>query len=126
MYSLFAIAAGGGAGALLRHFVNTAVTHVAGPDFPLGILVINILGSTLMGGAAGTFAHLSGVPQVWKLFLTVGLLGGFTTFSAFSLDAVLLMEKGQAGAALLYVGGSVLLSLAGLYAGLLMARGLFA
>lgn len=127
MQTLFAIALGGASGALLRHFSNAAVMHaMPGAAFPWGIFLINIVGSALMGVMAGLFAHVGEVPPAFKAFLTVGLLGGFTTFSAFSLDAVLMLQKGQMAAAALYIGGSVLLSVAALYGGMLLVRGLTA
>lgn len=124
MNALISIAAGGALGAVLRHGVNLGATRLAGIDFPWGTLSVNLVGSFAMGLLAGVFAHLWNPPQEVRLFLTTGILGGFTTFSAFSLDAALLWEKGQAGAAALYVGGSVLGAVALLFAGLALGRGL--
>ena len=85
---------------------------------------MNIAGSLAMGLIAGYFAFKSGPSQHWQLFLTTGILGGFTTFSAFSLDAALLYERGAIGMAALYVGASVLVSIAALFAGLTIIRNL--
>jgi CrcB protein len=82
----------------------------------------NVTGSMVMGLLAGYFALRGGVPQQWQLFLTTGILGGYTTFSAFSLDAALLTERGQLGLAAAFVIGSVVLSIAGLFAGLWLVR----
>jgi len=113
---------GGGLGAALRHGVNLASARLLGTAFPYHTLFENVSGSIVMGLLVGIFAFRSGVSQHWQLFLTTGVLGGYTTFSAFSLDAVLLYERGQIGAAGLYVLGSVALSIGGLVAGLALAR----
>jgi CrcB protein len=113
---------GAGIGGVARHLFNNWVTHTAGSGFPLGILLINILGSTAMGLVAGWFAFKGHAGQDVRLFLTTGILGGFTTFSAFSLDAALLYERGQPGLAIAYVLASVVLSVAGLFAGMWAVR----
>lgn len=118
------IAAGGAIGAVLRHGVNLGAARLMGLDFPWGTLAVNWAGSFAMGLLAGLFAHVWNPPQDMRLFLTTGILGGFTTFSAFSLDAALLWEKGQAASAALYVGGSVCGAVALLFAGLALGRGL--
>ncbi|MBI2234234.1 MAG: fluoride efflux transporter CrcB [Micavibrio aeruginosavorus] len=122
MIQILAIAAGGATGAVLRHFFNSGVLAVTGATFPLGILAINVLGSLVMGLLAGFFAHVHEPSQALKLFLTVGVLGGFTTFSAFSLDAVLLWERGEILQSLAYVLCSVVFSIAALAAGLFLVR----
>jgi fluoride exporter len=81
-----------------------------------------VAGSLIMGLLAGWFAHKADPGQTWRLFLTTGILGGFTTFSAFSLDAALLLQRGQVGLAALYVVGSAVLSILGLFAGLWLIR----
>ena len=93
-----------------------------GTSFPWGTFIINISGSLVMGLIAGYLAFKGGASQPWRLFLMTGILGGYTTFSAFSLDTALLYERGEIGAALFYVLGSVLLSIAGLFAGLALVR----
>ncbi len=114
---------GAGLGGSLRHGVNLAAARLLGTGFPYGTLFVNVAGSLAMGLLAGWFALKAGDPgQPWRLFLTTGVLGGFTTFSAVSLDAVLLWERGEAGAALLYVLASVAASLGALSAGLALAR----
>jgi CrcB protein len=123
MLSIIAIFAGAGLGGVLRHFFNLGVMRATGFEFPLGILLINVVGSTAMGLLAGWFAFTGAAPQEMRLFLTTGLLGGFTTFSAFSLDAALLYERGEPGLALVYVVLSVVLSIGGLFAGLFVMRG---
>ena len=113
---------GGGLGAALRHGVNLASARVLGSAFPYHTLIENVTGSLAMGLLAGMFAFRSGVSPHWQLFLTTGMLGGYTTFSAFSLDAALLYERGAIGLAALYVSGSVALAIGGLFAGLALAR----
>lgn len=114
---------GAGLGGLLRHMLNTAITNVAGGHFPYGILTVNILGSFAMGLLAGWLAFRGEtVPPELRLFFATGFLGGFTTFSAFSLDTALLIERGETGLAAAYVVGSVALSLLGLFIGLWATR----
>lgn len=113
---------GAGIGGAARHGVNVAALRLLGFGFPYGTLAVNIAGSVVMGLLAGWFAHKSDPGQAWRLFLTTGILGGFTTFSTFSLDAVLLYERGELGTAVLYVAASVALAFAGLFAGLFIVR----
>jgi CrcB protein len=115
---------GAGIGGGLRHAVNTLVTRLMGTEFPWGIMVINVTGSLVMGLAAGwlAFKMSAGWSQHARLFAMTGILGGYTTFSAFSLDVALLWERGQLLAAALYVAGSVGLSILGLFAGLAIVR----
>lgn len=116
--------AGAGIGGALRHGVNLGALRLCGAGFPAGTLAINVAGSLAMGLVAGWFALRGDASPAWRLFLATGILGGFTTFSAFSLDAVLLWERGAAGPALLYVLASVVLSILGLAAGLAIIRAL--
>ncbi|HEV7799495.1 MAG TPA: fluoride efflux transporter CrcB [Burkholderiales bacterium] len=113
---------GGGLGAALRHGMNLAIARLLGTTFPYGTMIVNISGSLVMGLIAGYFAFKGGASQHWRLFLTTGVLGGYTTFSAFSLDAALLWERHEMALMALYVGGSVILSIAGLFAGLFLVR----
>jgi len=113
---------GGGLGATLRHLINIFCARCMGPGFPWGTFIINISGSTVMGLIAGYLAFKGEASQAWRLFLMTGILGGYTTFSAFSLDASLLYERGELGLAAAYVIGSVVLSIAGLFAGLAVMR----
>jgi len=113
---------GGGLGATLRHFVNVFCARCMGTGFPWGTFIINISGSTVMGLIAGYLAFKGEASQAWRLFLMTGVLGGYTTFSAYSLDAALLYERGELMLAALYVVGSVVLSIIGLFAGLALVR----
>lgn len=113
---------GGGVGAALRHGINLAAARGLGTAFPYGTLIINVTGSLMMGLIAGYFALKGDASQHWRLFLTTGILGGYTTFSAFSLDAALLYERGEVGLSALYVIASVAVSIAGLFAGLAIVR----
>ena len=113
---------GGGLGAALRHGVNLAVARVLGVGFNYATLFENVSGSLVMGLPVGYFAFKGGIPQHWRMFLTTGILGGYTTFSAFSLDTMLLYERGELGLATLYVIASVALSIGGLAAGLALVR----
>lgn len=116
---------GGGIGSVLRFAVYHATRLWLPPDFPWGTLAVNALGGLAAGGVAGwILARSVGGADSMSLFLMTGLLGGFTTFSAFSLDAVLLWQRGQLGLALLYVLASVLLAVAGVIAGLSGVRAL--
>ena len=123
--SLILVAAGGAIGASLRFLTGVAVLRVIGiTSFPVAIIAVNVIGSFLMGvfvvaAANRGLTHLSP-------FVMTGLLGGFTTFSAFSLEAVTLYERGDIGQAALYVSGSVTLSILGLMVGLMVARSVFA
>lgn len=124
MNPLLIVFLGGGLGAALRYLVNQAMGRLVDIEFPLGIMAINISGSVIMGLAVGYFTFKAGEDwtQDARLFVTTGILGGYTTFSAFSLDAMLLYERGEILTALFYVVGSVVLSILGLAAGLLAVR----
>jgi CrcB protein len=116
---------GAGIGGALRHAVNIGCARLCGTAFPYGTLTVNVVGSLAMGLIAGWFAFKGGATGHMRLFLATGILGGFTTFSAFSLDAVLLIERHEWGSAALYVGASVAASILGLFAGLWMMRTLY-
>lgn len=120
--SYFIVFLGGGLGASLRHGMNVLVGRALGNGFPYSTFLINITGSLIMGLVAAYFAFKGDASQHWRLFLTTGILGGYTTFSAFSLDAALLYERGAIGLAALYVLASVALSIGGLFAGLYLVR----
>jgi len=113
---------GGGLGSTLRHTINMVCARLLGTAFPYHTFIINIMGSIVMGLIAGYLAFKGEASQPWRLFLMTGVLGGYTTFSAFSLDTALLYERGAVGLAALYVVGSVVLSIAGLFAGLALVR----
>ena len=122
MIPLLQVALGGALGASGRYLTGVLVARLVGPGFPWATLAVNVLGSFAMGVVVVVLAQGSG-QRVAPLLMT-GVLGGFTTFSAFSLDAVTLYERGQTELSLLYVAGSVILSVAALFSGLLIARSL--
>jgi CrcB protein len=114
---------GAGIGGALRHGVNAGSARLWGFGFPYGTLIVNVVGSFLMGLLAGYFAFRPGIGQHARLFLTTGILGGFTTFSAFSLDTVLMVERHAYGLAAGYAVGSVVASVSALFFGLAVFRG---
>jgi CrcB protein len=121
------VALGGGTGAVLRYQLGRAMTHWLGPNritaFPWGTLTANVLGSLAMGLLAGWLArHGTAQGETWRLLLGVGLLGGFTTFSSFSLEMMLLIERHTYGLAATYAGVSVLAGVVGLWLGLVVMR----
>ncbi|MBM2320067.1 MULTISPECIES: fluoride efflux transporter CrcB [Marivita] len=123
--TLSLVALGGAIGASLRYLSGVGVLRLIGPtEFPVAIMSVNIIGSFLMGVFAAAAAH-RGLTS-FSPFVMTGVLGGFTTFSAFSLETITLIERGQMGSAMLYVVLSVVLSVGGLALGLLVARGVFA
>ena len=113
---------GAGIGGALRHGVNVGAARFFGYGFPLGTFIVNVSGSLAIGLLAGYFAYRTGISQHMKLFLTTGVLGGFTTFSAFSLDSALLIERGQYGQGAAYVVASVAASIAAVFLGLALFR----
>jgi CrcB protein len=122
MSAYLIVALGSALGGALRHGVNVQTTRLFGMQWPYGTFLVNIIGSFVLGLLAAYFAFKGEAPQAWRLFLTTGVLGGFTTFSAFSLDVALLYERGQLGTAVLYAGSSVLVSVAALFTGLAIVR----
>lgn len=120
--TILAVAAGGGLGAVGRYLLGMGVTAAMGPDFPYGTLAANVLGSFIMGMVAQSFTTVFDPSAPVRAFFTTGILGGFTTFSTFSLDTAALIESGRTGAALLYVVSSVTASLGGLFGGLNVVR----
>jgi fluoride exporter len=122
VFNYLLVFVGGGLGASLRHTINVICARCIGIAFPWGTFIINITGSTVMGLIAGYLAFKGEASQPWRLFLMTGILGGYTTFSAFSLDTALLYERGALGLAAAYVLGSVILSIAGLFVGLALMR----
>ena len=117
-----AVAVGGAIGSVARYLVGIASGKLLGFSFPWGTLTINVVGSFLIGVFVELFALRWNLPQVWRAFLTVGLCGGFTTFSTFSLDSYLLMVRGELWATGAYAIGSVVLTIAALIAGLQLIR----
>lgn len=123
MTHIFLVALGGGAGAVLRHLSNLAALRWFGPGFPWGTLFVNLAGSLAMGLFIGWLAKRSGgSSNELRLLVATGFLGGFTTFSAFSLDFSTLWRDGAVGLAFTYAASSVLLSLAAIFAGLWIVR----
>lgn len=121
MQAYLVVFLGAGLGGALRHGVNLLAVRLFGQAF-YGTFLVNVLGCLALGLLAGYFTFKGDASQSWRLFLTTGVLGGFTTFSAFSMDTVLLWERGELSVAALYVVGSVALSLAGFFMGLLAFR----
>jgi CrcB protein len=118
------IAAGGAIGAAARHGVNVWSGRVLGTEFPWHTLIVNVAGCFAMGVLVELMALKFNVSNEVRAFLTTGILGGFTTFSAFSLDFALLVERKAMMGAAMYAAGSVLLSLIAVFAGLALVRGL--
>lgn len=122
MFHLILVAAGGAVGASLRHLVNLAALRLVGPGFPWATVTVNVVGSFAMGLFIGFLARRLGASEEIRLFVATGILGGFTTFSAFSLDFAVLWQRGAALPALGYVFASVLGSLLAIFLGLWLAR----
>ncbi len=120
--SLLYVMLGGAFGSGARYLTGRATLSLFGPDFPYGTLAVNLIGGLLMGALVGVLARAPTGGETWRLLLGVGVLGGFTTFSSFSLDAVTMIERGQPTVALGYVLVSVIGSIAALFAGLTLAR----
>ena len=127
MQTLILVAAGGASGAVMRYLLGAQALRTLGGAWPYGTLVANVLGGLLMGVLAGALA-LRGGPEAekWRLLLGVGVLGGFTTFSAYSLEVALMLERRAYGQAAIYSLGSVVLSVAALFVGVYLVRRLFA
>ena len=121
-YGFLLVFIGGGIGSALRHGSALVAARWFGTGLPYGTLFVNIFGSFVMGLITEYLALKSGLPQPVRLFLTTGIIGGFTTFSTFSLDTAVLWERGQSLATLAYVLGSVVVSIGALFAGLAVVR----
>ena len=126
MQMILAIAGGGALGALARYWIMGGVGHAFGTGFPWGTLTVNVVGSAVLGVLAGLMAFLWSPSPELRAFLVVGLLGALTTFSTFSLDVVLMIERGQWAPAGLYSVASVVLSVGALLAGMGAVRALAA
>lgn len=122
MTHVLLVAAGGAIGSVLRYLTGVAALRLMGPNFPWGTLTVNVVGGLLIGLFAELIARKFGATAELRLFLITGCLGGFTTFSAFSLDAVALVERGEPVLAGIYIGASVLLSVLAVFAGLALVR----
>lgn len=125
MLHILLVFLGGGLGASCRHLVGVVTLRQFGPLFPFGTITVNVLGSLAMGLLIGWFVKKGSTSNEIRLLLATGFLGGFTTFSAFSLDAVTLWERGASFALLVYILGSVLVSIAAVFAGLYFMRNNF-
>jgi CrcB protein len=121
---ILAVAAGGAIGSVARYLAGIGSGKLFGINFPWGTLIINVTGSFLIGLFVGLFAPRLNLPQAMRIFLTVGICGGYTTFSTFSLDAFYLMERGEAFASSAYMIGSVVLSVGALVAAMQIIRAL--
>ncbi|GMR08185.1 MAG: fluoride efflux transporter CrcB [Gammaproteobacteria bacterium] len=119
---LLAIAAGGAIGALLRYFASTGVYTLLGRDFPYGTLVVNVVGSLLMGFLYVILLERVSGDVAWRAFLLIGLLGSFTTFSTFSMETIELMENGELNMALVNVLASVVISIGAAWMGVIVGR----
>lgn len=122
MTHILLVAAGGAVGSVLRYLVGLWTLRSFGPAFPWGTLTVNITGSFLIGVLAEAIGRKFGASVEMRVFLITGILGGYTTFSAFSLDAMTLLERGEPVTALIYVASSVLLSALAVFAGLALMR----
>ena len=125
MNTVFAVGVGGGLGALARYYIAGWI-QPAGAVFNWGIFIVNITGGLIMGLIVEASALKLNLSPELRAFLTTGILGGYTTFSTFSLDSALLLQKGQYGLAAFYVIGSVALSILALFAGLWIIRAIYA
>jgi CrcB protein len=127
MLNLLLVGAGGAAGAVARYALTAHSHRVLGSGWPYGTLAANILGGLLMGMLVSVLALRTGPDQErWRLLLGVGLLGGFTTFSAYSLEVARMIESRSFGSALAYGLGSAILSVTALFAGMALVRRVFA
>jgi len=124
MNNVLIVAAGGAIGASLRHLTGLAALRLWGPGFPWGTLAVNLVGSFVMGLVIEWLARRTGASNELRLFIATGILGGFTTFSAFSLDFAVLWERGAIGIAMLYALVSVIGAIAALFAALWLMRAL--
>jgi len=119
---IMAVAVGGAIGSVMRYLVGIGAGRLFGTDFPWGTLIINITGSFVMGVFAGLFATRWNLPQATRIFLTVGICGGYTTFSTFSLDSFYLIERGELAATAVYMIGSAVLSVGALIGAMHLVR----
>lgn len=113
---------GGALGSGARYLIGRATLSLFGPNFPYGTLAVNLIGGLLMGALVGVLARAAGSGEAWRLFAGVGVLGGFTTFSSFSLEVVGMIERGAFASAAGYAAVSVVGSIAAVFAGMMMTR----
>ena len=119
------IAVGGAIGAVGRYSVMTAVSHLFGAGYPYGTIMVNLIGSFVLGGLVESLKYFSVISNELQIFLIVGILGSFTTFSTFSMDVVVLMQRNEMFAAGLYILGSIVVSIGGLFLAMILFRQLF-
>jgi len=124
MLQIILVAIGGAIGSVARYLTGLLTLRLFGPNFPWGTLAVNVIGSLAIGVFAELIARRFGASQDLRLFIITGILGGFTTFSAFSLDAAVLLERGAVLSAVAYVAASMLVSLFAVFAGLALMRAL--
>ena len=126
MNRLLLVAAGGAVGSVARYMVGVQALRLLGPAWPYGTLIVNVVGGFLMGLLAFWLAHRGDANgEHWRVLLGVGLMGGFTTFSAFTLETALMIEKRAYGQAFTYTAASLLLAMVALFAGMMIARRIF-
>ena len=125
MYTYLAVALGGALGAVTRYCLSTQVERFNGSNFPLGTFTVNLIGSLLIGVLFVLFMERLSLVEQYRPLLMIGFLGAMTTFSTFSLDALLLFQQGHYNTALIYILSSVAVCLFAAYTGLLLGRALF-
>lgn len=122
MYGFIAVFLGGGLGSAARHGINLIAAQSSASRYPVGTFLINVLGSLLIGLLVELFALRLELPANLRLFLITGILGGFTTFSTFSMEIGLLQQRGQTGAAIAYALASLICGVAAMFAGMHLTR----
>ncbi len=125
MLNILLVAVGGAIGSVARYLVGLGATRLAGPNFPFGTLTVNIAGAFAIGLLVEMIARRFDASAEMRVFIVTGILGGFTTWSSFTLDTMVLFERGEIGLSALYLLASLLVSFAAVFAGLAMGRALF-
>ncbi|KAA3509857.1 fluoride efflux transporter CrcB [Agrobacterium rosae] len=125
MLNIALVAIGGAIGSIARYLVGVWSVRLAGPNFPWGTLTVNVVGAFLIGLTVEVIARRFDASSEMRVLLVTGVIGGFTTWSSFTLDAVVLFERGEIGLSALYLGASLLVSFAAIFAGLALGRALF-
>ena len=125
MLNIALVAIGGAIGSVARYLVGVWSVRIAGPNFPWGTFTVNIVGAFLIGLLVEIIARRFDASAEMRVFVVTGIIGGFTTWSSFTLDAVVLFERGDIGLSALYLMGSLVVSFAAIFAGLALGRALF-
>lgn len=125
MLNILLVAVGGAIGSVARYLVGLCATRLAGPNFPFGTLTVNVAGAFAIGLLVEMIARRFGASAEIRVFIVTGILGGFTTWSSFTLDTMVLFERGEIGLSALYLLASLLVSFAAVFAGLALGRALF-